>query len=63
MYQIPAGVGEHGMQALGSFRNLGDPAVSASRVRTGKPGRTIPRSMSGGVRSGMGAKKRAQSGN
>ena len=29
MYQIPAGVGEHGMQALGSFRNLGGHTVSS----------------------------------
>ena len=37
MHRGPAGVGEQGMQALGSFRNLGDPIVSAQRVRVGKP--------------------------
>jgi hypothetical protein len=35
--QSPAGVGEHGMQTWGSFRNLGGPTVSAWRVRVGKP--------------------------
>jgi group II intron reverse transcriptase/maturase len=37
IYQTPAGVGEQGMQALGFFRNLGDPTVSAWRVRKGSP--------------------------
>lgn len=39
----PAGVREQGMRAMGSTRNLGDPAVSAvGRERFGKPRKKFP---------------------